>query len=259
MIYALTQDFQPVTQTWSTGIDWTGVDEAYRELEVSADEGHLRAWDPVAQKEVWTVKHPGVANGGVLATAGNLIFQGTADGRLLAFSADDGDLLWEVETRVGVIAPPVSFEIGGVQYISVLAGWGGNAMFGVDRGVSPAYEYENEGRLLTFRLGGDQEIPEPPRKPVREGGAEDVSASSGDATRGYELYSIHCWQCHGSEAVAGAITPDLRSSSKDVYDSFEGIVLGGALSQNGMPAFSDVLDADDVEDIRAYVIHRARQ
>ena len=82
-----------------------------------------------------------------------------AAGRMAAYAADSGLQLWDVETRVGIIAPPITYEVNGVQYLGVLAGWGGDAIFGEDRDIAPGFEYENEGRLVVFKLAGRNEEP----------------------------------------------------------------------------------------------------
>jgi PQQ-dependent dehydrogenase (methanol/ethanol family) len=86
---------------WNTGVDMLlGAlpnDRAQLTAIRAMVKGHLAAWDPVTQQEVWRVQHDGAWNGGVLATAGNLVFQGTADGRLVAYAADrasNGRKLW---------------------------------------------------------------------------------------------------------------------------------------------------------------------
>jgi len=77
--------------------------------------GRLIAWDPVAQKEKWVVEHVSPWNGGTLSTAGNLVFQGTADGRFMAYDARDGKKLWETPTGTGVVAAPSTYVVDGQQ------------------------------------------------------------------------------------------------------------------------------------------------
>ena len=113
--------------------------------------GSLLAWDPVKQQKVWEVQHPLTWNGGVLSTAGNLVFQGTADGRLVAYRADNGDKVWEYKTQAGVIAPPVTYSVDGEQYVTVMAGWGG--AFGLTGGMRTP-PGEPRSRIITFNLGG---------------------------------------------------------------------------------------------------------
>ena len=66
----------------------------------------LLAWNPVTQQKAWSVSRPAPWNGGVLSTAGNLVFQGTATGKFSAYSADKGEKLWEVDAGNGIVAPP---------------------------------------------------------------------------------------------------------------------------------------------------------
>ena len=89
--------------------------------------GHLIAWNPVEQREVWNVSLPLIESGGVLATAGNLVFQGRSDGMLCAYRATDGKKLWEFYAGTGIMAPPVTYLLDGVQYITLMVGWGGSA------------------------------------------------------------------------------------------------------------------------------------
>ena len=123
--------------------------------------GRLLAWDPVSQKEVWRVEYPGPWNGGVLSTAGGLVFQGSATGYVNAYRADDGERLWQFPAQTGIVAPPISYAVGGEQYITVSAGWGG--IFPLITGplVADAAGGEpiNRSRLLTFKLGGTEELP----------------------------------------------------------------------------------------------------
>ena len=87
--------------------------------------GRLIAWDPVKQKEAWRQEHVSPWNGGTLTTAGNLVFQGTADGRFVAYNATSGEKLWEQPTGTGVVAAASTYMVDGKQYVSVAVGWGG--------------------------------------------------------------------------------------------------------------------------------------
>ena len=158
------------------------------------------------------------------------------------------------------MAPPVTYRVNGVQYVSVVAGWGG-AFPSVAGEVSwVAGRLPNRSRVLTFKLGGIAqlppvestvaEVPEPPRS----------TASAAVITKGKQIYHSYCYYCHGDAAVSGGVVPDLRHSSvlgdATVWTS---IVRKGALSSSGMVAFGDELSARDVEAVRAYVIHRANE
>jgi quinohemoprotein ethanol dehydrogenase len=113
--------------------------------------------------------NPVIEGGGVLATGGNVVFQGRADGVLAAYRATDGQQLWAFEAGTGIMAPPVTYAVDGVQYVSVMAGWGGFAGLFNFPGTGPVKP--GFGRILTFTLGGAA-TPESPRlRPQRSPGA----------------------------------------------------------------------------------------
>jgi alcohol dehydrogenase (cytochrome c) len=87
--------------------------------------GALRAIDPATGKIVWQVTDPAPLWGGVLVTKGGLVFWGTPDGQLKAADAKTGKELWSYQTGSGIIAPPISWEQDGEQFIAVVSGWGG--------------------------------------------------------------------------------------------------------------------------------------
>jgi hypothetical protein len=247
---------------WNTGVDLAQTippkDPDTMIAAMGEVKGHLAAWDPATQQEVWRVQHGTSWNGGVLTTAGNLVFQGRSDGQLAAYTADEGKLVWEFPTHVGIIAPPVSYSVDGEQYVSVVAGWGG--AFALASGV-PRHKDNvlTEGRILTFKLGGKQQLPEPrvaflelPEPPDMETTAEQVAG-------GETLYHTYCAVCHGPGAVSsGGGTPDLRYSNGDVHDSWNAIVLQGAFTSRGMSGFDHVLSPTESESIQAYVVSQAR-
>ena len=111
--------------------------------------GRLLAWDPVAQQVRWKVEYPAYWNGGTLATAGNLVFQGTAAGDFIAYRATDGAKLWSAWMGTGTLAAPIAYEIDGQQYVSVMAGWGGAFV----------PRYRSKGLLYTFALNGSEPAP----------------------------------------------------------------------------------------------------
>jgi quinohemoprotein ethanol dehydrogenase len=81
--------------------------------------GFLVAWDPVAQKERW--RNEFRPSGGVLSTDGDLLFAGSGDGKFFAFNPATGATLWQHDVQQGV-ATPVTYEVDGKQYVSVLSG-----------------------------------------------------------------------------------------------------------------------------------------
>lgn len=219
--------------------------------------GHLVAWDPVAQEEAWRVEHPQPLSGGTLSTASDLVFQGRADGRLRAYDARDGTVLWEFQHETGIAAAPMTYAVEGRQYVAVLAGWGGpEVLLNNDLGEGKT----GPGRLLVFALDGSAELPPPlpPLPPIPEP-AFSLGASPEDVELGLTLYADNCIGCHGGEVEGGGITPDLRRSLPGVHEQFEEIVLGGLRAPLGMPSFDDRLSSEEVRLIQAYVLHRARE
>jgi PQQ-dependent dehydrogenase (methanol/ethanol family) len=116
-------DYDPSQTQWALALDF---DEQVERVEAEAPEftGHLLAWDPVAGKRAWRVDHVAYWNGGVLSTAGGLVFQGAGDGRFVAYDAASGEVLWQTQGTTGIMAAPVTYQIDGVQYVAVAAGWG---------------------------------------------------------------------------------------------------------------------------------------
>ncbi|MBS1791215.1 MAG: PQQ-dependent dehydrogenase, methanol/ethanol family [Acidobacteria bacterium] len=237
---------------WNTGVDFAIV----KDPPTAIPTGHLLAWDPVTQKERWRVPYPVMWNGGTMTTAGNLVFQGTSDGRFVAYSADKGAKLWEVTVGTGVIASPVTYEIDGTQYVSIMAGWGGSfALTGGNLGL-PA----TSGRVLTFALNGKQQLPVIAAQTAAPPAAMELTASAEIIAKGGDLFARNCAVCHGIAAMGGGgVLPDLRFSKPATLNSLPKIVLDGALVSEGMPLFKYSMNAGDVEAIRAYVVSRRNE
>ncbi len=219
--------------------------------------GELVAWDPVKQQAAWRAGYPSLVGGGVLATAGNLVFQGRADGILAAYRATDGKPLWQFDCGTGIIAPPVTYSLNGTQYVSLMVGWGGSAALFNAPGsgtVKPGY-----GRLVTFTLGGTATL-NPPAYGHKEPPvpAMPLKASAAEVRQGGMLFNTHCADCHGVNAVAGPV-PDLRYANKNTLEQIDDIVLGGKRASLGMPSFQKVLDARQVHAIQAYIVARQHE
>ena len=259
LIYALDSGFEYNSQTWNLGIDIAAIPKLLGEMPATPTFGDLKAWDPVTQTEVWSQHHPGAFNGGLLSTAGNLLFQGTADGRFVAYAADTGDVLWEEQVNIGIVAPPVSYAIGGEQHVAVLAGWGGNVIVGMDAGLSASSSFENPGRLLAYKLGGDAVYPDVRRKRQAFLPPAPGTGYSEQELLGQDLYHQLCAVCHGLLAVSSGVTADLRLMSSRVHESFDVVVREGSLVDEGMSSFADVLDEADAEAIRAYLTRRGEE
>ena len=259
--YAQDNAFRYSPEIWNLGIDVQQTappPSAEENIENLRNiKGFLAAWDPVSQREVWRVQHATAWNGGLLSTAGDLVFQGRADGRFAAYAADTGELLWESPTYTGIIAAPVSYSIDGEQYITVVAGWGG--AYGLATGA-PRHRDNvlTDGRILTYKLNGQAQLPQPevtylavPTPPAMDYTAEQVE-------RGGAVFHTYCSVCHGPGIGTSGTIANLMYANQATHDIWNAIVVDGAYRERGMPAFSHALDAAGAQDIRAYVIDRAK-
>jgi quinohemoprotein ethanol dehydrogenase len=222
--------------------------------------GHLAAWDPVEQKEKWRVQYEQPWFGGVLATAGNLVFQGTATGEFVAYRADTGEKLWSSPTQAGVVAPPISYEVDGEQYVAVEVGWGG--AFALAGGELALVEHTplNRPRVLVFSLNGSATLPEAPPAITRTLQTPPQTADAKTVEQGMALFHRYCVNCHGDAGVSGGILPDLRySNALSDPGLFQKIVHDGLLKETGMVGFGSELSKEQIEAVRAYVVHRAHE
>ncbi|NMG48603.1 PQQ-dependent dehydrogenase, methanol/ethanol family [Azoarcus communis] len=218
--------------------------------------GKLLAWDPVRQQAAWTQDYRTIYNGGTLSTAGNLVFQGTADGRVTAYAADSGKLLWSSPANTGVMAGPVTYEVDGEQYVTFMAGWGGT--FPLILGpLSLEAKVQPEARVLTYKLGGKAVLPPPAQLPQAVPQPPAVTASAEDIAAGRTLYNGFCGSCHGLNAISGGVLPDLRYLDARKHAQFKDIVLMGARAAKGMPPFAGTVSETDAERIHQYLIKRA--
>ncbi|HEX6162003.1 MAG TPA: PQQ-dependent dehydrogenase, methanol/ethanol family, partial [Vicinamibacterales bacterium] len=203
--------------------------------------GRLLAWDPVARKPRWAVEYGNYWNGGTLATAGNLVFQGTAAGDFIAYNAATGEKLWSSWATTGILAPPITYAIDGKQYVSVMAGWGG----------AFAKKHLSYGRLLTFTIGGTATLPSRPRP--RTVTAIANTATPEQITAGAKLFATYCARCHGE----ATLLPDLRRSTPAVLNGLDKI-LDGALVERGMPRFAE-FDRPMIAALRGYLLDERRK
>ena len=261
--YLSAKDWKPSARGFNNALDGVPTvmpaDPNIRRAALDGEKGNLIAWDPVAQKEVWRVAHFGPWNGGVLATAGNLVFQGEAQGSFSAYRADNGEPLWSTDGQSAVMAGPMTYEVNGEQYVAVMAGWGG--VFTLPPGIlalKSGKEY-NRSRLLVYKLGGKAALPA--IVPVEQKVLNPPPETAKPATieQGKALYTRYCSSCHGDAAVSGHLVPDLRYSGYLGSDAWFTVVLDGALKANGMASFAPALDGDQAAAIRDYVIHRAHE
>ena len=248
---------------FNTATDMTAeplpADPAARRAFMANVRGFLLAWDPVTQREAWRVQHPGTTNGGILATAGNLVIQGNAAGRLGVYRATDGKTLWTGDVQTAAMAPPVTYTAGGAQYIAISVGTGGGHFLLSGAVAEHSGKQRNISRILAFRLDGNDALP--PRPPVDTAPWEPppATASVSDVATGKVLFHKYCSVCHGGAAHSGGVIPDLRKSGTLGDNAWFDVVLGGALKDRGMISFAAALDRKQVEAIRSYVISRANE
>ncbi|WJY22094.1 PQQ-dependent dehydrogenase, methanol/ethanol family [Fontisubflavum oceani] len=210
--------------------------------------GHLLAWDPVAQREVWRAEYVSPWNGGTLTTAGNLVFQGTADGRFIAYNATTGEALWQVPVTSGVVAAPNTWEHDGQQYVTIAVGWGG--VYGL---MQRATDRVGAGRVFTFRVGADQPMPEAELSSRLEL-VSGVPYDPEHVGEGLAIYVSNCLFCHGVPGVNnGGAIPNLGYSTPDVLMNANAWILDGIGVDNGMPSFAERLSEEDVTRLVAFI------
>ncbi len=216
-------------------------------------QAYLLAWNPVTQTEAWRVIGRG---NGVLATAGNLIFQGRSRngllGELIAYRADNGERVWHIETPNAVIAAPITYSVDGEQYVAVSSGASAITTFGAQARI------RDNGKMLAFKLNGTATLPPdapfaPPANPPRE------RASAADVAAGKDHYDLYCSRCHGFDTQSANVVPDLRRSPMLTdKQSWQQVVIGGALTERGMVSWSKYLTPEQAETVRAYVGEQSR-
>jgi quinohemoprotein ethanol dehydrogenase len=226
----------------------------------------LIAWDPIKQEAAWEIPQKSGPNGGTLATAGNLLFQGRADGRILAYDATTGEELWNFNAGLGMTAAPITYELNGRQYVSILVGWGGGSagigsLFSTDEYSARhlGWDYgKHMRRLVTFSLEGTADMPALPppyfAKPIE---APDFEIDPALVAQGAVEFGA-CMACHGLDVLASGMAPDLRASTLALdADSFSAVVRDGALVARGMPGIPGITDAQ-LDALRHYIRQRAR-
>ena len=221
-----------------------------------ASRGFLRAWSVAEHRVLWDTPTATSLDGGVLATAGGLVFQGDANGYFNAYSADTGKKLASIALGSSMMAAPVTYAVNGTQYVAIVAGYGGGGVI-IGSPLDPesaAYKYGNEGRIIALKLGGAA----PPLPPLRtDVPMPELPARPADARQiaaGEVLYNRYCSRCH---VMGRGNLPDLRRITPVTHTLFDSIVLGGACSVKGMGRFDDVLSAADAHAIHAWLIDRA--
>ena len=251
--------FQP--GVWNTGVIDPAMpaDPKFIAQAKQAYQGFLLAWDPVAQREAWRVPHPGPWNGGVLATGGGLVFQGHNGGAFNAYDTASGKQLWSAPIRLHALGGPITYAVGGEQFVAVAAGFGSSLHLTGGVLMPQQASAPERGRVMVFKLGATQPLPVAtevaPAVVLPPAGELNLDA----VARGAVQYSRYCAQCHGGGGISAGVLPDLRSSPYlQSAELFRLPPLEGAFKDRGMPSFSAYLKAQDIEAIRSYLIGMGR-
>lgn len=259
-LYLEDKSFRFRPGAWNLGVDLNAapLPDTPEAIKAARDalSGALIAWNPVTQTMAWKVDHQRPVNGGVLATAGGLVFQGQSSGILSAYDASNGKELWRFDTQSGVVAAPMSYRIDGTQYVAVLAGYGGAMALALPNFYEPRPRMP--GRLLAFKLNGKASLAELP--PVSPPNITTEAWPADSVTRGGALYAEVCSGCHAAGAMSANVVPDLRRSAVlSDAETWRAVVIDGALLSVGMVSFGNRLSAEEAEQIRAYVQMQARK
>ncbi|MCK5746208.1 MAG: c-type cytochrome, partial [Oricola sp.] len=215
--------------------------------------GFLKAWDVANRKLKWKVPLATTWNSGTLTTASNLVIHASGDGYFSAYDAETGERLLHLFTGNSAMAAPVTYMIDGVQYVALLAGYGGSGMITV--GDDAALKtYENTGRLLVFKLGGG-DVPAPDKRETPLGPAPQSASlpplGEDKLAAASQLY-LKCAGCH-STGGGTPMLPNLSRVPELGQETFRSILLEGALVPKGMPHFGDELTQEDADLLYEYI------
>ena len=246
--------------TFNTGTSFYVNEAAAKMKGIPPVTGAIKAFNPITGETKWSVPHNHFWNGGTLSTLSGLTFQGNSSGNLVAYDSENGSILWSKEIQTGMIAPPVTYQVDGEQYISILAGDGGSGNsvgdnFGLDKEIA-AVLYGNYGRLLSFKLNGKSQLPKLERKNNFIPEQPIINVSEEDLLKGEKIYAQYCGACHGA-GVRGKSIVDLRHLTLEKHKIFNEILLEGILEENGMANFSSILTEQEVNHVHNYIIDRA--
>ena len=216
--------------------------------------GKLIAWDPVQNKEVWSKVEKTVWNSGVLTTS-DLVFQGNAEGDFNALDARTGQVLWTKNLGTGIVAPPITYLVDGVQYVTIAVGWGGAS--GI---ANRNTEQINPGTVYTFAIGKNTAMPVFEKQAKKEYLTLPVEITEAQVEKGGNLFGKYCSACHNLNAGnPGGNIPNLTYSHPDIMGAFHQIVGDGIFLPKGMPKFKGRLSDEDISNIKGYILSSAKK
>ncbi|MDW5593751.1 PQQ-binding-like beta-propeller repeat protein [Conexibacter stalactiti] len=231
--------------------------------------GYLTALDADTNIPKWTYMlkneagRPQSCYSGSAATAGNLVFVGKNDGRLVALNATDGRELWDFQTGAGANAPATVFEVDGKQKVAIVAG--GNALAGSPHGANlwvfsldgDVMELDGTGDGESITHGGQEPAADDEAAGRRDGDeaagrdGDETASARPDAAAGRTVFADNCATCHGVTGRGGNGGPDLTAipSARDLDAVIRQTTDGGS----AMPAFGDSLSPKEIQDVAAFV------
>ncbi len=244
-------NFKYDPKTWNTGSAPNPNNKMLDDPKAHKVEGRLIAWDPALGKEVWRSPGASVWDAGVLTTS-DLVFQGNAQGKFSAYDAKTGQKLWETDLKSGIIAPPVTYLVDGVQYVTVAVGWGGVM------GMWTKYtETIQPGRVFTFKIGGKAKMPALIKDEKKVKVNQPVTATAAELANGAALFKVNCGSCH--DLGQGGTIPNLTYSKPEILAMIDDIVRKGIFLPKGMPSFGNRFTVQEVKNIQQYIYAEAKK
>ncbi|MYH22120.1 MAG: PQQ-dependent dehydrogenase, methanol/ethanol family [Acidobacteria bacterium] len=281
-------EFEPPTLgQWYLGAD-------YQQYLTSENPGNFVGFDVVNREVLWRVVSPAPFWAGAVATSTGLVFTGDMRGYFMAIDGASGEVLWQFQTGSGIIGSPITYELDGVQYVAVPSGGIGGDMtfyytepkagnlwvFALD-GARPVRE--QAGTNLVTLPGGLPRVGEPgatlggrvlpgygfpptegqepvrappPAAPPATPAGEEANPLLDDEAAiaaGERIYRSACVGCHLAGAGAGENVFRSRLTHRRFYE-----VVADGVEENNMPAFGELLTADEIWQVHAYLMSRDR-
>ena len=253
-MYGNQQDFEYDKDHWSLGISSNPANPTNKDAKFAKSYGKLIAWDPVLNKEVWSKVEKTTWNSGVMKTS-DLVFQGTAEGDFNAMDARTGKVIWTKNLGTGIVAPPITYLVDGVQYVTIAVGWGG-----VQGQSSKNTEQINPGTIYTFAIGKNAAMPVFEKQPKKEYLTLPVEVTEAQVEKGSNLFGKYCSACHTlSAGNPGGNIPNLTYTHPDIMGAFHQIVGDGIFLPKGMPKFGGRLSNEDISNIKGYILATAKK
>ena len=254
MIYGNEQNFVYDKDYWSLGIGKNPANPTNMDSKGPKSHGKLIAWDPVQNKEVWSKKEKSIWNSGVLTTS-DLVFQGNAEGDFNALDAKTGQVIWTKNLGTGIVAPPITYLVDGVQYVTIAVGWGGVVSL-----KNKNTEQINPGTIYTFAIGKNAAMPVFEKEAKKEYVTLAVDILDTQIAKGEDLFDKYCSACHTlAPNNPGGTIPNLTYSHPDIMGAFHQIVRDGIFLPKGMPKFKGRLSDADITNIKGYILSSAKK